>query len=126
VQHARRAESKAITVVYGIATDSVRYQFVRLDEGILTVSEDLAMPRKCEQIYHWIDSILAAAVYVSPHTTPAKARRFPRTPVIFKEKIERPLFENSESTVASIDDWIHSANDEEVLDVTDFNGTPVF
>jgi len=36
-----------------------------------------------------------------------------------------PLFENARSTVTGIDDWIHCANDAGVLEVTDFNSTPV-
>ena len=64
MQYGRIAESKAITPVYGIATDSETYQFVRLDEGcVLTVSKSLRMPQECEEIYHWIDSILAADTY---------------------------------------------------------------
>ena len=86
MQHARRAESKAITAVYGIATDSVTYQLVRLDEEcVLTVSKPLMMPQERDEIYHWIDSILAAGT----------------------------------------DDWIPRTNDAEVLEATDFNGTPV-
>ena len=126
MQHIRRAEPGGITIVYGIATDSERFQFVRLDEEcVLAVSNTLIMPDDCEEIYHWIDSILAAAAYASPQTIPGKARRFPKTPAIFKENIERPLFENAGSTFADVDNWIQCSSDAEVLEVTDPNGSPV-
>ena len=126
MQRTRKAEGKTITIVYGIAISDHRYQFFRLDEEcVLLGSKTLDVGDDREKIYHWIDSILVAAAYACPHTIPAKARRFPRTLAVFKENIERPLFENAGTTVADIDDWIQRASDADVLEVAEFNGTPV-
>jgi hypothetical protein len=82
-----------VGVVYGIATDGIRFQFLRLGEDRkLQMSMDLklSIPEQRLLIWNFIDHILATAIRCSLHTTPSKT--FPTTSAQWSSKVESKFF----------------------------------
>jgi hypothetical protein len=126
LQHARKKAKKLVTNVYGIATDSNAWIFVRLDDKLhLQISRAYQSPFDHKIIYKWIDSIITAAVHSTPHTTPTKTRRVPIDNQSFERNIEHPIFSLA-SPIPTIERFLQGARDDEVYEILqDENGQPV-
>ena len=115
IRQQRQRTNKIVFYVYGIVTDGLTYEFLRLDHDLcLQISKpyqtSYASERKgvevctfhlmrfygtelftdCFARYRYIDAILDAAISCSPHTTPSKS--FPDHHAKRNHTIERKLF----------------------------------
>jgi hypothetical protein len=135
MQQLRKAANKIVSVVYGIATDSNAYRFLRLDESMsLQISREfqIGIEEDKHYVYYFIDAILEAAIQCSPHTTPMKT--FPDHSAKWTHMVERKIFIIPEDLKAKLppdwEDWIvFIKEDEEDYDrANDFeilrSGTP--
>ena len=89
----RKAANKIVTVVYGIATDSTVYRFLRPDGSMsLQISWEFQISIREDKhyVYYFIDAILAAAIQCSPYTTLMKT--FPGHSAKWTHMVEKKLF----------------------------------
>jgi hypothetical protein len=74
VQAARTAANKTNKVVFGLATDSTRFQFAVLRENKkVFLSEYLGWWSEKPAVVRFLDHILRDAIESSPHTTPTRS-----------------------------------------------------
>jgi len=76
MQQQRQRSNKIVFYVYGVVTDGLTFEFLRLDHDLcLQISRpyqtSYASERK--EVYRYIDAILDAVISCSPHTTPSKS-----------------------------------------------------
>lgn len=92
-QHRLNLKTGRITnTIYGMVSDGIQWQFLRLDGKKLRISNQFRSIKKSDrnQIYHFIDRIIQASIASSPHTTPR--RHFPRTQERWLEAVESKIF----------------------------------
>lgn len=113
----RKAASKIVQFVYGIATDGVNFIFHRLDNDLrlqcaTVLGSDKAL------IYRYIDIILESAIHSTPNTSPHG--KFPASADIFHRQVELPLWTHPIPYAKAIVE----AQDFDFVIVSDENGEP--
>ena len=118
MQQLRKAANKIVSVVYGIATDSNAYRFLRLDESMrlqIFKEFEIGIEEDKHYVYYFIDAILAAAIQCSPHTTAMKT--FPDHSAKRMRIVETEIFIIPEDLKAKLPadwrDWIVFYEEEE-------------
>jgi hypothetical protein len=88
----RLEPSRLIDTTYGIVSDGISWQFMKLNGKMLRKSKTFSMlfasDRPC--IYRFVDAVIKSSISLSPHTTPE--RRFPGSSQRWQETTESRIF----------------------------------
>lgn len=121
IQQQRRLASKIVFYVYGVVTDGITFEFLRLDHGLcLQISRQYLTTAADDrhEVYRYLDAIIDAAIKSSPHTTPVKT--FPKDHATWSVKVERKLFDVPQEVLHHLpenwEDYLDTCSDDDYED----------
>jgi hypothetical protein len=87
----RLEPSRIVDTTYGIVSDGIIWQFMRLNGKSLHVSNIMSMLFSSDRssIYCFVDAIIKASISLSPHTTPK--HRFPANSQMWQDTVESQI-----------------------------------
>ena len=91
-QQSRISLDRIVDTTYGIVSDGIMWQFLKLNGTHLRISTPQSMLSSSGRliIYRFVDAIIKASISISPHTTPN--HYFPRSSQRWERTVESEIF----------------------------------